>query len=154
MIDHFCHPNTQMQELETVQEKWYFSCITCTHSSWSLIFNCYIFEVNCTLPTQLQLDFALSPPCPHPLMLHYCTWLSRLPHSSGHHIPVDSMLLHHCLKRCSATAGEAKGTQKYLGELCKLMAPRQCRLIIHPEEVMKNKIAPKPLSKLSTAFPH
>lgn len=87
VTDHFCHPNTQMQKLETVKEKWYFSCIMCAHSSWSLIFNCYISEVNCILPTQFQLPFALFPPCPHPLMLHYCTWLSRLPHSNGFHAP-------------------------------------------------------------------
>lgn len=154
MTDHFCHPNTQMQELETAKEKCYFPCIMCAHSSWSLIFNCYISELNCILPTQFQLAFALFPPCAHPLMLHYCTWLSRLPHSNGHHIPMDSMFLHHCLKRCSATAGEAKATQKYLGGLHQLMAPWKCRLIIHPEEVMKTKITPKPLSKLSTAFPH
>lgn len=152
MTNYFCHPNTQMQELETTKEKWYFSCM-CAHSSWSLIFNSYISEVNCILPTQFQLDFALFPPCLHPLTLHYCTWLSRLPHSKGHHIPMDSMFLHHCSKWCSATAEEAKATQKYLGELPKLTAPWKYRLIIHPEEVMKNKIAPKLLSKLSTAFP-
>lgn len=110
VTNHFCHPSTQLQELETVKEKWYFSCIMCAHSSWSLIFNRYISEVNCILPTQFQLDFALFPPCLHPLVLHYCTWLSRLPRSNGHHVPMDSMFLHHCLKRCSATAGEVRAT--------------------------------------------
>lgn len=154
MNDHFCHPNTQMQELETAKKKWYFSCIVCAHSSWSLIFNCFVSEVNCILPTQFQLDFALFPPCPHPFCAALLHMVKQITTFQWHHIPVDSIFLHHCLKRCSATAGEARATQKYLGELCKLTAPWKCRLITHPEEVMKNKIAPKPLSKLSTVFPH
>lgn len=152
MTNYFCYPNTQTQELETVKEKWYFSCM-CAHSSWSLIFNSYISEVNCILPTQFSAGFCIIPSLSSPsyaALLHMAkqiTTFQRAPHSNGFHVPVP------LLKPCSATAEEAKATQKYLGELPKLTAPWKYRLIIHPEEVMKNKTAPKLLSKLSTAFP-
>lgn len=89
VMDHFCPPSIliQMQELQTAKEKRYFS-VACvfTPARFSLLTATFLQLIAFCLPRlslQFQLDFALFPPCPYPLVLRCCTWLNSF------HVPPD-----------------------------------------------------------------